>query len=136
MKIFEFFRREKERKPVVLKDLTKFNLYRVRVLKRDDGDLHDAAELYVVSESSDEANLQIRRLLERRGGASWTTAPVDVKIDANAETVAAVASVFGNPPISRSFSLPRKTKNAARLGGVFCLFFVKYRRYRQKRVFV
>ena len=50
MKIFEFFRRKKERKPVVLKDLTTFNLYRVRVSKRDDdGDLRDAAELYVVS---------------------------------------------------------------------------------------
>ncbi len=94
MKIFEFFRRKKERKPVVLKDLTKFNLYRVRVSKRDDdGDLRDAAELYVVAESSDEANLQIRRLLERRGGASWTTAPVSVEIDAKTGTVAAVASV-------------------------------------------
>ncbi|MBQ8286925.1 MAG: hypothetical protein IJZ10_11590 [Thermoguttaceae bacterium] len=90
MKIFGFFRRKKERKPVVLKDLTTFNLYRVRVSKRDDdGDLHDAAELYVVSESSDEASLQIRRLLEQCGGASWTTAPVDVKIDDVAETVAA-----------------------------------------------
>jgi len=111
MKIFDFFRHKKERKPVVLKDLTTFNLYRVRVSKRDDdGALLNAAELYVVSESSDEANLQIRRLLERRGAASWTTAPVDVKIDANAETVAAVATVLGNPPISRSFSLPRPPK--------------------------
>ncbi|MBQ9127596.1 MAG: hypothetical protein IJY15_07535 [Thermoguttaceae bacterium] len=94
MKIFDFFRRKKERKPVVLKDLTTFSLYRVRVSKRDDdGDLHDAAELYVVAESSDEANLQIRRLLEWRGGASWTTEPVAAQIDYNAETVAAVASV-------------------------------------------
>ena len=90
MKIFDFFRRKNERKPVVLKDLTKFNLYRVRVSKRDDdGDLYDAAELYVVAESSDEASLQIRRLLNWHGFASWTTAPVDVKIDDNAETVAA-----------------------------------------------
>lgn len=94
MKIFEFFRRKKERKPVVLKDLTTFNLYRVRVSKRGDkGDLCDAAELYVVSESIDETNLQIRRLLEWRGAASWTTGPVDVQIDENAETVAAVATV-------------------------------------------
>lgn len=94
MKIFDFFRRKKERKPVVLKDLTTFNLYRVRVSKRGDkGDLHEAAELYVVAESSVEASLQIRRLLEWRGAASWTTAPVDVQIDDNAETVAAVAMV-------------------------------------------
>ena len=94
MKIFEFFRREKERKPVVLKDLTKFDLYRVYVTQRDDdGALLNAAELYVVAESSDEANLQIRRLLEWRGAASWTTAPVDVQIHDNAETVAAVATV-------------------------------------------
>lgn len=94
MKIFEFFRRKKERKPVILKDLTTFNLYRVRVSKRDDdGDLHDAAELYVVSESSDEANLQIRRLLNWNGYAHWTTKPVAVQFDDNAETVAAVASV-------------------------------------------
>ena len=94
MKIFEFFRRKKERKPVILKDLTTFNLYRVRVSKRaDDGDLHDAAELYVVSESSDEANLQIRRLLNWNGYAQWTTKPVAVQFDDNAETVAAVASV-------------------------------------------
>lgn len=95
MKIFEFFRRKKERKPVVLKDLTTFNLYRVRVSKRDDdGSLYDAAELYVVAETSDEASLQIRRLLEWRGGASWTTEPVAALIDYNAETVvAAVATV-------------------------------------------
>jgi hypothetical protein len=94
MKIFEFFRRKKERKPFVLKDLTKFNIYRVSVSQRDDdGDLHEAAELYVVAESNDDVNVQIRRLLEWRGAASWTTAPVDVKIDDNAETVAAVASV-------------------------------------------
>ncbi|MBQ8285976.1 MAG: hypothetical protein IJZ10_06710 [Thermoguttaceae bacterium] len=87
MKIFDFFRRKKERKPVVLKDLTTFNLCRVRVSKRDDdGDLHDAAELYVIAESSDDANLQIRRLLEQCGGASWTTAPVAVQIDDVAET--------------------------------------------------
>lgn len=68
MKIFDFFRRKKERKSVVLKDLTTFNLYRVRVSKRDDdGDLHDAAELYVVAESSDDVNVQIRRQLQRRG---------------------------------------------------------------------
>lgn len=94
MRIFEFFRRKKERKPVVLKDLTTFSLYRVRVSKRDDdGDLHEAAELYVVAESNDEINVQIRRLLNWNGFASWTTAPVDVQIDDNAETVAAVASV-------------------------------------------
>lgn len=94
MKIFEFFRRKKERKPVVLKDLTTFNLYRVSVSQRDDdGDWRDAAGLYVVAESSDEANLQIRRLLEWIGPASWTTVPVAVKIDENAETVAEVASV-------------------------------------------
>lgn len=34
MKIFDFFRRKKERKPVVLKDLTKFELYRVRGERR------------------------------------------------------------------------------------------------------
>ncbi len=69
MKIFDFFRRKKERKPVVLKDLTTFNLYRVRVSKRDDGSLHDVAKLYVVAESSDEANLQIRKF-----GGFWSGA--------------------------------------------------------------
>ena len=60
-----------------------------------DGALLNAAELYVVAESSDDANLQIRRLLEWRGAAQWTSKPVRVEIDANAETgtVAAVASV-------------------------------------------
>jgi len=61
-----------------LKDLTTFNLYRVRVSKRDDGDLHDAAELYVVSESSDEVNLEIWRFIQWYGDASWTTKPVAV----------------------------------------------------------
>lgn len=105
MKIFDFFRRKKERKSVVLKDLTTFNLYRVRVSKRDDdGDLHEAAELYVVARLRDDVNVQIRRLLEWRGSASWTTAPVDVKIDENAETVAAVASFQRFPNSSLTFS--------------------------------
>lgn len=93
MKIFDFFRLEKERKPIVLKDLTKFELYRVYVTQRDDdGALLNAAELYVIAESSDDANLQIRRLLEWRGGAKWTTKPVRVEIDVETGTVAAVAS--------------------------------------------
>jgi len=93
MKIFDYFRLEKERKPIVLKDLTKFELYRVYVTQRDDdGALLNAAELYVIAESSDDANLQIRRLLEWRGGAKWTTKPVRVEIDAETGTVAAVAS--------------------------------------------
>lgn len=29
MKIFDYFRRREERKPIVLKDLTKFRLFRV-----------------------------------------------------------------------------------------------------------
>ena len=37
MKISDYFRRREERKPVVLKDLTTFNLCRVRVSKRYDG---------------------------------------------------------------------------------------------------
>ncbi len=41
----------------------------IEELKKHDGDLHDAAELYGVAESSDEANLQIRRLL------NWSGAP-------------------------------------------------------------
>lgn len=122
MKIFEFFRREKERKPVVLKDLTKFRLYRVDAWSTNASDEKiDAATLYVVAESSDDVSVQIRRFI-RWDEASWTTAPVDVKIDDNAETVAAVATVLGNPPISRSFSLPRPPKNAARLSGVFDCF--------------
>lgn len=36
MKISDYFRLEKERKPIVLKDLTKFELYRVYVTQRDD----------------------------------------------------------------------------------------------------
>ena len=78
MKIFEFFRREKERKPVVLKDLTKFELYRVYVEQCDDDALLNAAELYVIAESSDDANLQIRRLLEWRGAAKWANRIVSV----------------------------------------------------------
>lgn len=94
MKIFDFFRLEKERKPIVLKDLTKFELYRVYVTQRDgDGALLNAAELYVIAESSDDANLQIRRLLEQCGGAKWTTKPVRVEIDAENGTVAAVTTV-------------------------------------------
>lgn len=93
MKISDYFRRREERKPIVLKDLTKFELYRVYVTQRDDdGALLNAAELYVIAESSDDANLQIRRLLEWRGGAKWTTKPVRVEIDAETGTVAAVAS--------------------------------------------
>ena len=91
MKLFDFFRRKKERKPVILKDLTKFELFRVNVSKRDDnGSLLNAAELYVVAESSDDANLQIRRLLMWNGVAQWTTKPVRVDVDEAAETVAAV----------------------------------------------
>lgn len=93
MKIFDFFRRKKERKPVVLKDLTTFNLYRVEAWTTDcSNEKTDAATLYVLAESSDDVSIQIRRLI-RWGEASWTTAPVNVKIDDNAETVAAVASV-------------------------------------------
>ena len=94
MKLLDFFRREKERKPIILKDLTTFELYRVNVEQRDDnGALLNAAELYVVAESSDDVNLQIRRLLEWPGAATWTTKPVRVDVDAETETVSAVASV-------------------------------------------
>lgn len=39
---------------------------------------HDAAELYVVAESSDEVNLEIWRFIQWYGDASWTTEPVAV----------------------------------------------------------
>lgn len=92
MKIFEFFRRKKERKPIVLKDLTKFNLYRVDAWTTNASDVKtDAATLYVLAESWDDVNVQIRRLV-RWTNASWTTAPVRVEIDAETGTVADVAS--------------------------------------------
>ncbi|MBQ7813822.1 MAG: hypothetical protein IJY15_02665 [Thermoguttaceae bacterium] len=89
MKIFEFFRRKKERKPFVLKDLTKFNLYRVDAWTTDcTNEKTDAATLYVLAASSDDVSVQIRRFI-RWDEASWTTAPVAVQNDDNAETVAA-----------------------------------------------
>ena len=93
MKIFDYSRRRKERKPVVLKDLTKFELFRVRARTTDaDEETVDVAELYVLAESGDDVNVQIRRLV-RWNRASWTTEPVRVDVDENAGTVAVVEAV-------------------------------------------
>ena len=90
MKIFEFFRRKKERKPVILKDLTTFKVFRVNAYTSDRADeMIDRAELYVLAESRDDVNVQIRRLV-RWGDAEWRTEPVRVNLDEDAETVAAV----------------------------------------------
>jgi len=92
MKISDYFRRREERKPIVLKDLTKFRLYRVDAWTTNASDEKiDAATLYVLAESWDDVNIQIRRLV-RWTNASWTTKPVRVEIDAETGTVAAVAS--------------------------------------------
>ena len=89
MKIFDYFNRRKERKPLVLKDLTKFRLFRVDAYTTGaDDETVDVAELYVLAESGDNVNVQIRRLVRWRR-ASWTTEPVRVDVDENAGTVAA-----------------------------------------------
>ena len=93
MKIFDYFRRRKERKPIVLKDLTKFELFRVRARTTDaDEETVDVAELYVLAESGDDVNVQFRRLV-RWNRARWTTEPVRVDVDENAGTVAVVEAV-------------------------------------------
>lgn len=92
MKIFDYFRRREERKPIVLKDLTKFNLYRVDAWTTNASDVKtDAATFYVLAESWDDVNVQIRRLA-RWTNASWTTKPVSVEIDAETGTVADVTT--------------------------------------------